>query len=570
MNPHNPHNTAQLTALGLLHRDRSFFPTARQRQLLNELTSAPSPGLALLGYGGAMGGGKTRAIVELAIDAALAYPNNNVLVARQHYSDLSATTMREFFAACPPELIRRRQQSPTHLVELALQDWPPGQSSTVNFRHLSDWPSLGSQQYGAVLIDEAGQVDEDAALMLLTRLRDPAQAQRWFVAASNPWPGWFERWFVRRDLPEPALEQASGQVIFIPASIPDNPHLPPNYAELNHALLPNHWRDRFIEGRFDALLGRVYPDFDTQRHLWDAPLPRFTHYIGGLDFGGQTETAHHTAGIIAGLTALPEHRPAARVPLSPPARADAARVPLSPPRADAAHVPLSPPCGGRCRRQRGGLPLQPTNPHPPRRIRRPRPRRHPPPRTVAAKLSTPVRSHPLVRRPLPIRLDRPPAPTGHPRRAQQRRPRLRALRHQPRPGPPRRRSAPLLLHPLNAALPKAHPRIPLGPRRFQPRTQTPKTQRRPPRRRPLHARTHPTKTQTSKNNLPNHHPQPRPRRPLERPMTQLPLSPPCGGRCHEVKEGGRQQPSLRKQHRRSPTAPSDSVNRQIPHLFSIN
>ena len=311
MNPTNPQTEAQLAVLGLLHRERGFFPTARQRELLNDLTSAPSPGLALLGYGGAMGGGKTRAIVELAIDAALAYPNNNVLVARQHYSDLSATTMREFFAACPPNLIRRRQQSPTHLVELALQDWPKGQSSTVNFRHLSDWPSLGSQQYGAVLIDEAGQVDEDAALMLLTRLRDPAQPQRWFVAASNPWPGWFERWFVRRDLPERALEQASGRVLFIPASIPDNPHLPPNYAELNHALLPNHWRDRFIEGRFDALLGRVYPDFDTQRHLWDAPLPPFTHYVGGLDFGGQTETAHHTAGIIAGLTTWPGQMPRA-------------------------------------------------------------------------------------------------------------------------------------------------------------------------------------------------------------------------------------------------------------------
>ena len=277
MNLPNPQSSMQLHALELQQRSRSFFPTPRQRQLLSELTSAPNPGLALLGYGGAMGGGKTRAIVELAIDAALAYPHNNILVARQHYSDLSATTMREFFAACPTNLIRRRQQSPTHLVELAHPDWPASHTSTVNFRHLSDWPSLGSQQYGAVLIDEAGQVDEEAALMLLTRLREPAQPQRWFVAASNPWPGWFERWFVRRDLPEPALEQAHDQVLFIPASIPDNPHLPNNYAELNHALLPNHWRDRFIEGRFDALLGRVYPDFDPQRHLWDDPLPPFSH-----------------------------------------------------------------------------------------------------------------------------------------------------------------------------------------------------------------------------------------------------------------------------------------------------
>ena len=70
--------------------------------------------LTLLGYGGAMGGGKTRAIAELAIDAALAFPGNNVLVARHHLSDLSSTTMKEFFAqVCPTGLIiKRRQQAP--------------------------------------------------------------------------------------------------------------------------------------------------------------------------------------------------------------------------------------------------------------------------------------------------------------------------------------------------------------------------------------------------------------------------------------------------------------------------
>ena len=44
-----------------LHFTRKFFPTARQRQLYEALRSAPDPGLALVGYGGAMGGGKTRA-----------------------------------------------------------------------------------------------------------------------------------------------------------------------------------------------------------------------------------------------------------------------------------------------------------------------------------------------------------------------------------------------------------------------------------------------------------------------------------------------------------------------------
>ncbi len=285
-----------------LHGLRSFFPTARQRELYDALNLAPRPGLALVGYGGAMGGGKTRAIVELAIDAALMHPGNNVLVARDDFTNLSATTMREFFAACPPEFIRRRQQQPTNLVQLAMPKWSAGQVSTVNFRHLSDWTGLGSQQYGAVLIDEAGEVAEEAAQMLLTRLRHPAQEQRWFVAASNPWPGWFERWFVRRELDEQSLALAEGRVVFVPARIADNPHLPANYAEQQRALHRGEWVERFIEGSFDAFAGQVYARFQPRLHRWSGPLPPFVRYAGGLDFGGPSEDAHYTAGIVAGIT----------------------------------------------------------------------------------------------------------------------------------------------------------------------------------------------------------------------------------------------------------------------------
>ena len=249
-----------------------------------------------------MGGGKTRAIVELAIDAALIHPGNNILVARQHYTDLSSTTMKEFFRVCPTHLLRRTQTSPTPLAEVAPDDATSDQLSTVNFRHLTEWSGLGSQEYGAVLIDEAGEVAEEAAQMLLTRLRHPAQPQRWFVAASNPWPGWFERWFARRELDEDAFAQAGGRIVYIPARIADNPHLPDNYAAQQQALQPGEWVQRFIEGRFDVFEGQIYTDFDPQRHLWDAPLPPFARYIGGLDFGGQSPQDHYTAGVVAGIT----------------------------------------------------------------------------------------------------------------------------------------------------------------------------------------------------------------------------------------------------------------------------
>ena len=279
-----------------------FVPTERQLAVYDALRRTPEGGLSLVGYGGAMGGGKTRAIAELAIDTALTFPGTNLLVARQHYSNLQTTTMRQLFDSLPERLIVDRQRSSPQWVAIRDAAWPAGERSTIHFRHLTEWTGLGSEQYGAVFIDEAGEVAEDAAQMLLTRLRHPAQTRRWFVAASNPWPGWFERWFARRELDEQAFALAGGRVVYVPARISDNPHLPPHYAAQQRALQPGEWINRFIEGRFDAFEGRVYGYFDPVRHRWDAPLPPFARYIGGLDFGGQSPRAHYTAGIVAGIT----------------------------------------------------------------------------------------------------------------------------------------------------------------------------------------------------------------------------------------------------------------------------
>ena len=302
--------------------ERRFTPTDRQLAVYDALRRTPEGGMTLVGYGGAMGGGKTRAIVELAIDTALAFPGTNILVARQHYSNLQTTTMREFFDCVPTRLIVERQRSSPQWVAIRDAAWPSGVRSTIHFRHLTEWPGLGSEQYGAVFVDEAGEVAEEAAQMLLTRLRHPAQPQRWFVAASNPWPGWFERWFARRELDEEAFAAADGRIVYIPARIPDNPHLPSNYADQQRALQTGEWVSRFIEGRFDAFEGRVYQHFDTLRHRWDAPLPPFARYVGGLDFGGQSPRDHFTAGVVAGITGAPpaRRRDIESVPTSPPAK----------------------------------------------------------------------------------------------------------------------------------------------------------------------------------------------------------------------------------------------------------
>lgn len=278
-----------------------FNPTLRQAELWQHMeSSAAEQGTVLIGYGGAMGGGKTRALVQLALDTALDFPGTRILIARLRYTDLRSTTMSEFFEQCPERIIAERQRSRPERVVLRGSDFPLGVRSAVHFRHLSDWSGLGSEQYGAIFVDEAGEVSEDAARMLITRLRHPAQPFRFFVAASNPWPGWFERWFVRGEL---GLDRSEAErLTFIPARIRDNPWLPENYERIQRAILSDDWIERFVEGRFDNLIGLVYPRFDRVRHRWDDPLPPFARYLGGLDFGGLAAHHHFTAGIMAGLT----------------------------------------------------------------------------------------------------------------------------------------------------------------------------------------------------------------------------------------------------------------------------
>lgn len=48
----------------------------------------------------------------------------------------------------------------------------------------------------------------------------------------------------------------------------------------------------------------VYPEFNREVHVWKEDyLPRFDHYVGGLDFGGDQIGSHKSAGIISGITA---------------------------------------------------------------------------------------------------------------------------------------------------------------------------------------------------------------------------------------------------------------------------
>jgi hypothetical protein len=302
-------------------------PTEKQQQIWSLISRTKPGGLCLVGYGGAAGGGKTRGIVELALDLCQDFPGSKILIGRKDFSDLRTTTQEQFDMHCPPALLYRKNDS-EHWRELRLKEWPEGVVSRVVFRELKDFMGLGSEEYMAILIDEAGEVPRKSALMLLSRLRwklPPIimETRRtpetpWgrasdefphgkppkyvFMAASNPWPGWFEDWFVKREMDEDLLRIFSGAIHFVPALPSDNPYLPPDYEARLRAIYPADWVKRLMDGRWDAFEGQVYPEFSERTHCWRAKLPDeslWTAVIGGLDFGGQNPYDHYSAGMVA-------------------------------------------------------------------------------------------------------------------------------------------------------------------------------------------------------------------------------------------------------------------------------
>ena len=281
-----------------------FEATDRQRVIWDLLAEAEEESLTIIGYGGAIGGGKTRALAELAIDLSLAFPGNRILVGRKDLVDLRTTTLEEFDTVCDRALIVKSVNSPIIERHIRLPEWPVGVVSRVFFRELKDYQSLGSEQYGAALLEEAGEIPEQAYKMLITRMRHPGARKRTIICASNPYPGWFERWFIDKEYDAELLRDAGATVHFVPAKIRDNPHLPPNYEAIMRGVFASDedWYNRMVEGSFASFEGQIYRDLGPHME-WTSALPDFSRLVGGLDFGGAKETSHKSAGVLAGIVA---------------------------------------------------------------------------------------------------------------------------------------------------------------------------------------------------------------------------------------------------------------------------
>src|SRR3990167_4791336 len=265
--------------------------TPRQQSVRDLINAAPDGSTVIIGYGGAVGGGKTFLEAGIATEAALDGHGYETLIGRQDFVDLKDTTLKQFDNMTRMFPYRRKYDTTPVYRELSRDGAVYGR---VTFRGLDDWESLMSTEYGKVFIEEAHEVPLEAVLGLLSRLRDP-RAKKWVMLIGfNPLGGWPEKWFMKGELPEEVANTPGLQVHFVPSRMSDNPHLRPGYEQMLRAFYPPNLAQKLIDGEPGGVENAIYPHFDRSIHVRD--LDAGLHFSDGA-FGGDFGRVHKSAAV---------------------------------------------------------------------------------------------------------------------------------------------------------------------------------------------------------------------------------------------------------------------------------
>lgn len=261
-----------------------------------------------VGYGGAMGGGKTRWLCEMSKFLSIEYPGNFGLVCRATGPALKLTVLEVMFSeVLVPgtdewKLLGCVYNKSEGLLSFNRRRDERGVPSRVWFTGLdnANTERLKSLNLGFFGIEEATEVAESIFMMLKTRLRRKSVPQigRKGLVTANPEAGWVKKTFVDQKLPNHK---------FVFANFRDNPHLPSDYPELFDTL-PDRWKQKYLYGRWEAASGLIWKEFDTDFHLLpeDTWVPNEWLKVRGLDHGQQNPTA--CIGGSAGLSDKDELR----------------------------------------------------------------------------------------------------------------------------------------------------------------------------------------------------------------------------------------------------------------------
>lgn len=218
-------------------------PTKRQV----EAHVCPSP---IIGYGGAMGGGKTRWAVAEAIQRGIETPGNRIALGRKTLTSLRQTTFVTFLDVCPPEIIRQVNQATMQVTFHNRSEfiWLPIDVSKDPLLE-----GIKSLEVSTIVLEEATQLTRKALEIAVTRTRYQPRGghhpRRGVLLTCNPEVGWVKETFYD---PWAAGKLDPRVMAFIQALPGDNPHLPAGYLDLMQQILTPEDQLRYLDGLWTA------------------------------------------------------------------------------------------------------------------------------------------------------------------------------------------------------------------------------------------------------------------------------------------------------------------------------
>ena len=254
-------------------------------------------------YGGAAGGGKTKALIMDAFFRCLQFPNTTAVVFRRTYQELEDTDIKEAKASYPQEVAT--YNAGRHEFKLI-------NGSHILFRHCEnedDRFRYSGIEIQFLYFDELTSFEQSIYDFLKTRLR--AKKSLGVVpivrSASNPGNighGWVKKMFVdagpymsiqEQEIYSEALHKSRTiRTQYIPALATENPFITEDYI-FQLETKPEALRRALLNGDWDSFEGQVFTEFvNAPEHYLDrlhthviAPfeIPAFWKHYMSFDYG---------------------------------------------------------------------------------------------------------------------------------------------------------------------------------------------------------------------------------------------------------------------------------------------
>lgn len=239
-------------------------------------------------YGGAAGGGKTKALVADDLRDAMRYPGIRIGAFRRTYGELKESLLAELAAFGYGAVLGATWNGSVYELR-----FPNG--SLIMYRYAESLKGASRRQggqYQKLTFDERNLTAPDVVAFLESRLRsgDPKIPVVGVRSGTNPGgPGHGAsklRYIDGTNHGEKVYQDERKRTVrFIPSKLSDNPHVNAEYAA-DLAGLPEKLRKAFLDGDWDVFAGQMFSEWRRERHVLDPiPLPPSWRRYNGVDWG---------------------------------------------------------------------------------------------------------------------------------------------------------------------------------------------------------------------------------------------------------------------------------------------